>query len=95
MGCLNYDPKRPALADISSSPQPALAIAAPVAQTQTAARLTAVHVAPHVMSAEAGQTRGISVEATGFEAELWTGPVHDGVVSGKIERDLGPARSSI
>jgi integrase len=52
--CLDYGPKRPALAEVSSA-RPALAPAASVGQTQTAAKLAAVHVAPHVMPAEAGQ----------------------------------------
>ncbi len=49
---------QPALAEVSS-PQPALAPAASIAQTQTAAKLAAVHVAPHVMPAEAGPKREV------------------------------------
>jgi len=56
--CLNYSPTGPALADVSS-PQPALALAVSVKQTQTAAKLAAVHVAPHVMPAEAGRKHGV------------------------------------
>ena len=48
---------RPALAEVAS-PRPALAPAAPIAQTQTAAKLAAVHVASHVMPAVAGQKHG-------------------------------------
>jgi len=54
VGCLDYGPKPSALAKVSL-PQLALARAVAVAQTQTAAKLAAVHVAPHVVPAEAGQ----------------------------------------
>jgi hypothetical protein len=47
-----------ALAEVSPPPT-ALAPAAPIAQTQTAAKLAAVHVAPHVTPAEAGQKHGV------------------------------------
>jgi integrase len=56
--CLDYNAKRPAPAEVAS-PQPALARAVPARQTQTAARLAAVHVAPHVVPAEAGPKREV------------------------------------
>lgn len=52
--CLDYSAKPTALPGAASAP-PTLAPAAAVAETQTAAKVAAVHVAPHVMPAEAGQ----------------------------------------
>lgn len=46
--CIYYAQVDPALAEVPS-PQPTLAPAVAVAETQTAAKLAAVHVAPHVM----------------------------------------------
>jgi integrase len=54
--CIDYTQVVPALAVVPSpQPAPALAPAMSVAETQTAAKLAAVHVASHVGPAEAGQ----------------------------------------